>query len=129
MIIIGLTGSIGMGKTTTAKFFADAGIPVQNADEVVHVLYQGDGAALIEEAFPNTVINGKVDRQALGKKVLGNKAALKQLENIVHPLVQKAREEFIEEHKAKKTPMVLLDIPLLFETGLDKHCDVIVVVS
>lgn len=129
MIIIGLTGSIGMGKTTTAKMFAEEGVPVHDADDVVHKLYSGSATPLIEAAFPKTTKNGVVDRKALAKIVLRNTAALKKLETLVHPLVSTEREKFLSKAKENNEKLVVLDIPLLFETGMDKMCDTIVVVT
>ena len=129
MFILGLTGSIGMGKSTTAKFFAEEGVPVYDADAAVHRLYEGEATPAIEVAFPGTTANGKVDREKLAKSVLGDPAAIKRLEGIVHPLVHHARERFIGEAERRGAPGVVLDIPLLFETGGDKRCDAVVVVS
>lgn len=129
MLIIGLTGSIGMGKTTTANMFADEGIPVQDADKVVHDLYTGKAVTIIEAAFPNTTKDNKVDRGALGKIVVGNSAAMKKLETLIHPLVKKERDIFLKNAKQNNNKMVVLDIPLLFETGMDKQCDAIIVVT
>jgi dephospho-CoA kinase len=129
MFVLGLTGSIGMGKSTTAKMFAAAGVPVQDADAVVHQLYEGEATPLIESAFPGTTKDGKVDRAALGQRVLGDDAAIKKLEAIVHPLVAQARERFLAEAEHSGAPVAVLDIPLLFETGGDARCDAVVVVS
>lgn len=129
MLIIGLTGSIGMGKTTTANMFADEGIPVQDADKVVHDLYTGKAVTIIEAAFPNTTKDNKVDRGALGKIVVGNSAAMKKLETLIHPLVKKERDIFLKNAKQNNNKMVVLDIPLLFESGMDKQCDAIIVVT
>lgn len=129
MLIIGLTGSIGMGKTTTANMFADVGIPVQDADKVVHDLYTGKAVTIIEAAFPNTTKDNKVDRGALGKIVVGNSAAMKKLETLIHPLVKKERDIFLKNAKQNNNKMVVLDIPLLFESGMDKQCDAIIVVT
>ena len=129
MIVIGLTGSIGMGKTTTAAMFAAEGIPVHDSDATVHALYSGRAAPLIEAAFPGTTSNGVVDRTRLAAAVLGNGDALKRLETIVHPLVREEEERFRGKHAAAGADMILLDIPLLFEAGRDKAVDVIVVVS
>lgn len=129
MIIVGLTGSIGMGKTTTANMFADEGIRVHDADSVVHKLYAGRAVPLIEAAFPNTTKNNKVDRMALGKIVVGNSAAMKKLETLIHPLVKQERDIFLNNAKKDNEKIVILDIPLLFETGMDKQCDTIVVVA
>ena len=113
--VIGLTGSIGMGKSETARLFAEEGVPVFDADAVVHGLYAGEAADLIEAAFPGTTRNGVVDRSALSKKVTGKPAALKKLEALMHPLVAERREAFLRD---TDTPIVLLDIPLLLETRL-----------
>jgi dephospho-CoA kinase len=129
MFILGLTGSIGMGKSTTAKFFAEAGVPVYDADAAVHRLYEGEATAAIEVAFPGTTANGKVDRDRLAKSVLGDVAAIKRLESIVHPRVAAARERFLAEAERSGAPVVVLDIPLLFETKGDARCDAVVVVS
>jgi dephospho-CoA kinase len=129
MFVLGLTGSIGMGKSTTAKFFAVVGVPVQDADAVVHRLYEGEATPLIEAAFPGTTKDGKVDRVALGQRVLGDPAAIKRLEAIVHPLVAKARDKFLAEAERGGAAVAVLDIPLLFETGGDARCDAVAVVS
>ena len=129
MFILGLTGSIGMGKSTTAKFFAEEGVPVHDADAAVHRLYDGEATAAIEAAFPGTTGNGKVDREKLGKRVLGDNLAIKRLEHIVHPLVREAEERFLAEAERKGAQVAVLDIPLLYETGGDKRCDAVVVVS
>jgi dephospho-CoA kinase len=129
MFIIGLTGSLGMGKSTTARFFAEAGIPVHDADAVVHRLYEGEAAGAIEAAFPGTTSHGKVDRNMLAAKVLDDPAALKRLEAIIHPLVQAAERELLAQAEARGEKIAVLDIPLLFETGADRRVDVVVVVS
>lgn len=129
MILLGLTGSIGMGKSTTAKMFVDAGVPVHDSDETVHRLYSGAAAPLVEQAFPGTVHDGKVDREALGAKVLGNPSALKTLESIIHPLVRADANAFVARHRDAGTPIAVLDIPLLFETGGRSRVDKVVVVS
>jgi dephospho-CoA kinase len=129
MFVLGLTGSVGMGKTTTARFFAEAGVPVHDADAVVHRLYEGAAVAAIEAAFPGTVSHGKVDRSKLAARVLGDRAALKRLEDIVHPLVQEAEQRLLEEAEANGEKIAVLDIPLLFETGGDARVDAVVVVS
>ena len=129
MFILGLTGSIGMGKSTTAKFFAEAGVPVHDADAVVHRLYEGEATPQIEAAFPGTTKDGKVDRAKLAERVLGNDAAIKKLEAIVHPLVAAARDRFLAEAERSGASVAVLDIPLLFETGGEKRCDAVVVVS
>ncbi len=129
MIILGLTGSIGMGKTTTAKMFRDFGIPVHDADQSVHDLYNGKAAALIEQAFPNSTRNGCVDRQKLSAILAQDPARFKQLEAIIHPLVRDCETEFLEREKAAGSPLVVLDIPLLFETAAQNRVDRVVVVS
>ena len=129
MFILGLTGSIGMGKSTTAKMFAEEGVPVHDADAVVHRLYESEAAPAIEAAFPGTTDHGKVNREKLGQRVLGNELAMKRLEHIVHPLVHQAEERFLAEAKKKGAKAALLDIPLLYETAGDKRCDAVVVVS
>jgi dephospho-CoA kinase len=128
MFILGLTGSLGMGKSTTAKFFAEEGVPVGDADAAVHRLYDGEATPSIEAAFPGTTKNGKVDRDALAKRVLGDAEAIKRLEKIVHPLVAEARDRFLAEAERSGAPVAVLDVPLLFETGGDKRCDAVVVV-
>lgn len=129
MFILGLTGSVGMGKSTTAKFFAEEGVPVHDADAVVHRLYEGEATPLIEAAFPGTTAGGRVDRGKLGERVIGNAEAIKKLEAIVHPLVAQARDKFLAEAERSGAAVAVLDIPLLFETGGDKRCDAVVVVS
>jgi dephospho-CoA kinase len=129
MFILGLTGSLGMGKSTTAKMFADEGVPVHDADAAVHSLYDGDAVPLIEQAFPGTTADGTVDRAKLGARVLGDTAAMLRLEQIVHPLVRKAEEQFLAAAERNGAKVALLDIPLLYETEGDKRCDAVVVVS
>jgi dephospho-CoA kinase len=129
MFVLGLTGSIGMGKTTTAGFFAQAGVPVYDADTVVHQLYEGEAVPLIEAAFPGTTRAGKVDRNSLAASVLDNPDALRKLEAIVHPLVRAIECRFLEEAEANGAPVVVLDIPLLLETRAEKETDAVVVVS
>lgn len=129
MIILGLTGSIGMGKSTTAGMFREAGIPVHDADAAVHELYSGAAAPLIEIAFPGTVIDGVVDRRKLGERVIGKAQEMKRLEAIVHPLVAEMRNRFLEEAAANGAELAVLDIPLLYETGGEKLCDYVVVVT
>jgi dephospho-CoA kinase len=129
MFILGLTGSLGMGKSVTARFFAEQGVPVHDADAVVHRLYEGQAAAAIEAAFPGTTAGGKVDRDKLAARVLGDSAALKRLEAIVHPLVQEAERRLLAEAEARGEKVAVLDIPLLFETGGEKRVDAVVVVS
>ncbi|MBI1203164.1 MAG: dephospho-CoA kinase [Rhodopseudomonas sp.] len=127
--ILGLTGSIGMGKSATAKMFADEGVPVHDADAVVHRLYEGDAVSTIEKAFPGTTANGKVDRAKLGERVIGNADAIRRLEHLVHPLVSQERERFLAHVQRAHAPVALLDIPLLYETDSAKLCDAVVVVS
>lgn len=129
MIILGLTGSIGMGKTTTARLFMDEGVPVHDADAAVHRLYAGEAAPLVEELFPGTVEHGVVNREKLAQRVVGNPEAMKKLETVIHPLVRADCERFLEEHRQKGTPVVVLDIPLLFETGGRERVNKVVVVS
>jgi len=129
MFVLGLTGSIGMGKSTTAAMFRAEGIEVHDSDAVVHALYTGGAAAVIEAAFPGTVRDGVVDRGLLGAKVLDDPAALARLEAIVHPLVAESRAAFLTEAAKKGEQIVVLDIPLLFETGLDRDVDAVVLVS
>jgi dephospho-CoA kinase len=129
MFILGLTGSLGMGKSTTATMFAEEGVPVHDADAAVHRLYAGEAAPLIEQAFPGTTADGKVDREKLGKAVLGNEIAIGKLEQIIHPLVRADEQRFLREAEKSGAKVAVLDIPLLFETGGDKRCDAVVVVS
>lgn len=129
MIILGLTGSIGMGKSTTANMFRDFGIPVHDADATVHKLYSGIAAPLIEKEFPGTTSARGVDRGLLAEKVIGNKKAMLKLEKIVHPLVRQEEISFLDAARQNKTEMVVLDIPLLFETGGEERVDGIVVVT
>lgn len=129
MFILGLTGSLGMGKSATAKMFAEEGVPVHDADAAVHQLYESEATPLIEAAFPGTTAGGKVNRDKLAQRVLGDTAAIKKLEAIVHPLVRNAEERFLTEAERKGATVAVLDIPLLFETGGDKRCDAVVVVS
>ncbi|XSG81765.1 MAG: dephospho-CoA kinase [Methyloligella sp. ZOD6] len=129
MLVIGLTGSIGMGKTTTAACFAERGIPVCNADAIVHDLYEGAAVPEIEAAFPGVAPGGKVDRKLLAREVSGHPGKLRELEAIIHPLVVKAELEFLHEQDSKGAQMVLLEIPLLYEAGAEVRVDVVVVVS
>jgi dephospho-CoA kinase len=129
MRILGLTGSIGMGKSTTAKLFTEAGVPVYDADAAVHKIYEGEAAPAIEAAFPGTTIDGRVDRAKLSAKVVHDQAAIKQLEQIVHPMLGASRQKFLEEVERSGAPVVVMDIPLLFETGGEKRVDAVVVVS
>jgi dephospho-CoA kinase len=129
MKILGLTGSIGMGKSTTARMFAEAGVPVHDSDETVHRLYSGIAAPLVEASFPGTVKQGSVDRIELAGRVLGKPEALKKLESIVHPLVRADADAFLARHRGAGTALVVLDIPLLFETGGRGRVDKVVVVT
>ena len=129
MFILGLTGSIGMGKTTTGGFFAARGVPVHDADAVVHGLYSGAAVAPVEAAFPGVTVDGQIDRSRLGARVLGDAAAMARLEAIVHPLVQAAEDGFLQKARKAGAPLVVLDIPLLFETGAEQRCDAVVVVT
>ena len=129
MIIIGLTGSIGMGKTTTADLFRQAGLPVFDADATVHSLYSGPLTGEIEAAFPGTTVEGRVDRTLLAERLGGDPDAFHRLEAIVHPAVRRAEADFLEQARAAGVPAVVLDIPLLFETGRDRDVDKVVVVS
>ena len=131
MITVGLTGSIGMGKSTTAAMFAAQGVPVYDADAEVHALYAKGGAAVgpVGEAFPGVVVDGAIDRPLLSRQVVGKPDEMKRLEAIVHPLVGMSRVDFFERAAAAKADIVILDIPLLFETGGEKRMDAVVVVS
>jgi dephospho-CoA kinase len=129
MIVLGLTGSIGMGKSTVEGFFAENGVPVYDADAAVHRLYAGAAAPLIEAAFPGTTRDGTVDRARLAERVVGDAAALKRLEAIVHPLVRRDEEKFLASAESAGAAVAVLNIPLLLETGGEKRCDAVVVVS
>jgi dephospho-CoA kinase len=129
MIVLGLTGSIAMGKSTTAAMFRDLGVPVHDSDETVHRLYEGPAAAAIEARFPGTTSGGRVDRQLLSQRVLGDSQAMAELEAIVHPLVRDDETAFLEEARSAGVPLVVLDIPLLFESGGRNRVDAVVVVS
>lgn len=129
MIIVGLTGSIGMGKTTTAALFADEGVPVNDADQVVHDLYRSDAVEPIRAMFPDVIVDGVVDRKKLSENLAKNPAKFADLEAVVHPLVRAREKAFLDEQRALGKKVVVLDIPLLFETGADRRVDKIVVVS
>jgi dephospho-CoA kinase len=129
MIVLGLTGSIGMGKSTTAKMFSNFGVPVHDSDEAVHRLYRGKAAPLVEAAFPGTTADGVVDRSKLAQRVLSDPAALKRLEALVHPLVRADATAFLKRHHAAGAPLAIVDIPLLFETGGQERVDQVVVVT
>ncbi len=131
MIILGLTGSIGMGKSATAAMFRDQGVPVYDADAAVHDLYEPGGEAVesLGRRFPGVVLEGRVDRNVLRDEVLNNADAMADLEAIVHPLVAQAQQRFRETALANGAPLVVLDIPLLFETDGDERCDYVAVVT
>lgn len=131
MIVVGLTGSIAMGKTETARMFRELGIPVFDADAEVHGLYGmgGEAVAPIAALFPHTVTDGSVDRARLSAMVVGDEAALKMLEAIVHPLVRRRQQEFLETQRRSGARVAIIDHPLLFETGLEQEMDAVVVVS
>jgi dephospho-CoA kinase len=129
MIVLGLTGSIGMGKSTTAKLFAEAGVPVYDADAAVHLLYEGEAAPAIEASFPGTTENGRVDRDRLSARVVHDPAAMKKLEEIVHPMLGASRQTFLRDAERSGAPVAVVDIPLLFETGGEKRVDAVVVVT
>ena len=129
MIVIGLTGSIGMGKSTTAALFAAEGVPVNDADAVVHDLYNHEAVQPVGTAFPGSVRDGAVDREELARQLRENPAKFPVLEQIVHPLVRARERQFVERHRAAGAEMILLDIPLLFETGGDARVDAVVVVT
>jgi dephospho-CoA kinase len=129
MIVLGLTGSIGMGKSTTATLFAEAGVPVYDADAAVHRLYDGEAVAAIEAAFPGTTANGKVDRNRLSACVVHDSAAMRRLEEIVHPMLGASRQKFLQEAEQSGAPVAVIDVPLLFETGGEKRVDAVVVVT
>ncbi|WP_066730472.1 dephospho-CoA kinase [Caulobacter sp. CCH9-E1] len=131
MLILGLTGSIGMGKSTTAAMFEAEGVPVYDSDAAVHALYAAGGAAVapVEAAFPGVLTDGAIDRAKLSAKVVGNPEALAKLEAIVHPLVGADRISFFQKAQAEGRDIVVLDVPLLFETGGEKSVHKVVVVS
>lgn len=131
MILVGLTGSIGMGKTTTARLFEAEGVPVHDADAAVHDLYAagGAGASAVEALFPGVCEGGAVDRKRLAERVMDDPAALARLEAAIHPLVAAERDGFLERARASGAKVAVLDVPLLFETGADKLVDAVVVVS
>jgi dephospho-CoA kinase len=129
MKILGLTGSIGMGKSTTAKLFAEAGVPVYDADATVHRVYQGEAVPAIEAAFPGTTADGKVDRAKLSATVVHDPAAIQRLEQVVHPMLRSYHQKFLEDAERAGAPVVVMDVPLLFETGGEKRVDAVVVVT
>lgn len=129
--VIGLTGSIGMGKSETARIFRSFGVPVFDADAAVHELMARGGAAVtpVDAAFPGVAVGGAINRQELGRRVLDDQAALKKLESIIHPLVRQAEHIFMQQARLHRERLVVLDIPLLFEFGGEERCDYTVVVS
>ena len=129
MLVLGLTGSIGMGKSTTAKLFSEAEVPVYDADATVHKIYEGEAAPAIEAAFPGTTVKGKVDREKLSEKVVHDAAAMKRLEQIVHPMLHAYRLAFLDQAEQSGAAVAVVDVPLLFETGGEKNVDAVVVVS
>ncbi len=129
MIVLGLTGSIGMGKSTTATLFAEAGVPVYDADATVHMLYEGGAVPAIEAAFPGTTVDGKVDRNKLSARVVHDPAAIKRLEQIVHPMLGASRQKFMDDAERSGAAVAVVDVPLLFETGGEKRVDAVVVVT
>src|ERR1700735_3331929 len=129
MRVLGLTGSIGMGKSTTAKLFAEAGVPVYDADATVHLLYEGEAVPAIEAAFPGTTVDGKVDRTRLSACVVHDPAAIKRLEQIVHPMLGASRQKFLQDAEQSGAPVAVVDVPLLYETGGEKRGDAVVVVT
>ncbi len=129
MRVLGLTGSIGMGKSTTAKLFAEAGVPVYDADATVHKVYEGEAVPAIEAAFPGTTVDGRVDRARLSAKVVHDPAAIKRLEGIVHPMVRAYHQKFLDDAERAGAAVAVVDIPLLFETGGDQRVDAVVVVT
>lgn len=129
MRILGLTGSIGMGKSTTAKMFEEAGVPVYDADAMVHRLYEGEAVAAIEAAFPGTTVNGKVDRTLLSPRVVHDAEAMKRLERIVHPMLRAHHQKFLDDAEKSGAPVAVVDIPLLYETGGESRVDAVVVVT
>ena len=129
MIKAGLTGSIGMGKSTTAEMFREAGVPVYDADATVHKLYENEAVPVIESAFPGATANGKVDRQKLGQMVIGNADAIAELESLIHPMVHQKEREFLDAAEQEGASLVILDIPLLFEAGGHQRVDRIIVVT
>jgi dephospho-CoA kinase len=129
MIILGLTGSIGMGKSTTAKLFREAGVPVYDADATVHSLYEGEAAPAIEAAFPGTTVGGRVDRALLSAQVVHDPEAMRRLEGIVHPMLGASRQKFLEEAERSGAKVAVVDVPLLYETGGERRVDAVVVVT
>jgi dephospho-CoA kinase len=129
MLLLGLTGSIGMGKSTTAKLFEEAGVPVYDADATVHKVYEGEAVPAVEAAFPGSTVNGKVDRQKLSGMVVNNPEAMKRLETIVHPMLRSHQLKFLSDAEKSGAPVAVLDVPLLYETGGESRVDAVVVVT
>jgi dephospho-CoA kinase len=129
VIVVGLTGSIGMGKSTTAQLFAEEGVPVFDADAAVHDLYRGQAVAKVEAAFPGVATSDGIDRELLSRRVVGDEPALRRLEAIVHPMVHRMREAFLAEARAAGAELAVVDIPLLFETGGEADVDAVALVS
>lgn len=129
MRVLGLTGSIGMGKSTTAKLFAEEGVPVYDADATVHMIYENEAAPAVEAAFPGTTHDGRVDREKLSARVVHDADAMKQLEAIVHPMLKAHHQKFLDDAERSGAPVAVVDIPLLYETGGDARVDAVVVVS
>ncbi|HEV7602121.1 MAG TPA: dephospho-CoA kinase [Bradyrhizobium sp.] len=129
MIILGLTGSIGMGKSTTAQLFAEAGVPVYDADATVHMIYEGEAVPAIEAAFPGATAGGKVDRARLSEQVVRDPAAIERLEQIVHPMLRAYHQKFLSDAEQSGAPVAVVDVPLLFETGGEDRVDAVVVVT
>lgn len=129
MLLLGLTGSIGMGKSTTAGLFREAGVPVYDADATVHKVYEGEAVPAIEAAFPGTTTDGKVDRQKLSAQVVHDPAAMKRLEGIVHPMLRAHQQAFLDAAEHSGAAVAVLDVPLLYETGGESRVDAVVVVT
>ncbi len=129
MIILGLTGSIGMGKSTTADMFRAENIPVHDADKSVHQLYENEAVLPLKKLFPTAVVDGRVDRQELGRIVLSDLGKMNRLENLIHPMVREKERKFLQKARLDNAPIVVLDIPLLFETGGENRVDAVVVVT
>lgn len=129
MFILGLTGSIGMGKSATAAMFRERGVPVHDSDAAVHALYSGAAVASVEAAFPGVMKNGVIDRVVLSARVLDDRDAMKRLESIVHPLVRDVSDRFVAESKRAGASLIVLDIPLLFESQAESRCDAVLVVT
>lgn len=129
MRVLGLTGSIGMGKSTTARLFAEAGVPVYDADATVHQLYESEAVAAIEAAFPGTTVGGRVDRTLLSPRVVHDKEAMKRLESIVHPMLTAHHRKFLDDAEKSGAPVAVVDVPLLYETGGESRVDAVVVVT